>query len=193
MVKSIIIFVLVFVLAVAAVIVWIGTRPAAPKPFADDYQRALRAHPGSAAAVDIGLEAFAAVYGELTHPEIGTRVAGLYADPLYFNDSLKTFESLPPLVEYMEATGRMLDESSVEIQQILRDGNDAFVRWRMTFASSAMGRQITSESIGMTHLRFDSEGRVVLHQDFWDSAAGLYRNLPVVGYALKKVDQTMTE
>lgn len=185
--------ILVFVLLVAGVLAWIGTRPAAPKPFADDYQRALGAHPGSESGIDAGLENFAAVYAQLTHPDIGRRVAGLYADPMYFNDSLKTFDSLPPLVEYMEATGRMLDESSVEIQQVLRDGNDAFVRWKMTFASSAMGRQITSESIGMTHLRFDPEGRVVLHQDFWDSAAGLYRNLPVVGYALKKIDQTMAE
>jgi hypothetical protein len=43
----------------------------------------------------------------------------------------------------------------------------------------------------MTHLRFDESGRVVLHQDFWDSAAGLYRNLPVVGYVLKLVDARM--
>jgi ketosteroid isomerase-like protein len=112
---------------------------------------------------------------------------------MYFNDSLKTFQSLQPLVEYMESTSRMLDESSVEVQQVIRDGNDVFVRWTMTFASSAMGRKITSESIGMTHLRFDPEGRIVLHQDFWDSAAGLYRNLPVVGYALQKVDQNMAK
>ena len=38
-----------------------------------------------------------------------------------------------------------------------------------------------------------SQGRIVLHQDFWDSAAGLYRNLPVVGYALKKIDRNMAD
>jgi len=185
--------ILIFVLLIAAVLVWVGTRPAAPKPFSDDYQRALRTHPGSERGIEAGLEDFAAVYGELTHPEIGRRVARLYADPMYFNDSLKTFQSLQPLVEYMETTSRMLDESSVEVQQVIRDGNDVFVRWTMTFASSAMGKKISSESVGMTHLRFDPDGRVVLHQDFWDSAAGLYRHLPVVGYALKKIDQNMTK
>jgi hypothetical protein len=185
--------ILIIALLVTGVLAWIGTRPAAPKPFSEDYQRALRMHPGSDREIEAGLEEFAAVYAELTHPEIGRRVARLYADPMYFNDSLKTFQSRQPLVGYMEATGRMLDESSVEVQQVIRDGNDVFVRWTMTFASSAMGKEIRSESIGMTHLRFDAEGRIVLHQDFWDSAAGLYRNLPVVGYALKKIDQNMTE
>lgn len=184
---------LIFLLLVAAALAWIATRPAAPKPFAADYQRALQAHPGSDTAIDAGLEGFAAVYADLTHPDIGERVERLYADTVYFNDSLKTFQSRQPLVEYMKATGGMLEDSSVEIQQVLRDGSDVFVRWYMQFTSSAMGRSIDSESIGMTHLRFDAEGRIVLHQDFWDSAAGLYRNLPVVGYALKKIDQNMAE
>lgn len=184
---------IIFALLVVLLLVWIATRPAAPKPFAGDYQRALGAHPGHQAAIDAGLRDFEAVYGNLTHPDIDKRVARLYADPMYFNDSLKTFRSRQALVDYMQATARMLDESTVEIDQVLRDGNDVFVRWGMKFTSSALGREIRSESIGMTHLRFDEDGRIVLHQDFWDSAAGLYRHLPVVGYALKKIDQNMAE
>lgn len=184
---------LIVALVLLALFAWIVTRPAAPKSFAADYQRALQVHAGSGTAIDAGLEDFAAVYGNLTHPDIGQRVERLYANPVYFNDSLKTFHAREPLVDYMKSTADMLDDSSVEVQQVLRDGNDVFVRWTMTFASSAMGREINSESIGMTHLRFDAEGRIVLHQDFWDSAAGLYRNLPVVGYALKKIDQNMAD
>jgi hypothetical protein len=37
----------------------------------------------------------------------------------------------------------------------------------------------------MTMLRFDGEGRVVLHQDFWDPAAGFYEHLPVLGGVLR--------
>jgi len=186
------ILLILFVIVLAG-LAWLLTRPAAPKPFAEAYQRALQMHPGENSAIEAGLKEFAAVYGNLTHPEIGKRVERLYADPMYFNDSLKTFQSRQPLVDYMKATADMLEDSSVDIQQVLRDGSDVFVRWNMKFRSSAMGKEISSESIGMTHLRFDAEGRIVLHQDFWDSAAGLYRNLPVVGYALKQVDKRMTD
>lgn len=185
--------ILIIALLLTAALAWVLTRPPAPKAFAEDYHRALDAHPGSEAEIDAGLERFAAVYADLTHPDIAERVEHLYADPVYFNDSLKTFQSRRPLVDYMKATSDMLDDSSVQIHQVLRDGSDVFVRWNMKFKSSALGREINSDSIGMTHLRFDPDGRIVLHQDFWDSAAGLYRNLPVVGYALKKVDQSMDQ
>lgn len=184
---------LIIALVAAAALAWLATRPAAPKPFAEDYRGALERYPGSDVAIDRGLERFAQVYADLTHADIGPRVASLYADPMYFNDSLKTFASRAPLVEYMQATAEMLEESTVAIDQVIRDGNDVFVRWTMTFKASAMGKPMTSESVGMTHLRFDADGRILVHQDFWDSAAGLYRNLPVVGYALKQVDKRMAE
>lgn len=184
---------LIVVLAAAAALAWLATRPAAPKPFAENYHRALQRYPGSDAAVDQGLERFAQVYADLTHAEIGRRVGSLYADPMYFNDSLKTFTARDALIEYMQTTAEMLEHSEVAIDQVLREGNDVFVRWTMAFETSAMGRSITSRSVGMTHLRFDDKGRILVHQDFWDSATGLYRHLPVVGYALDQVDKRMTE
>jgi hypothetical protein len=170
---------------------WLATRPAAPKPFAKAYHDALERFPGSEAAIESGMERFAAAYVDLTHDRTGARVRALYADPLYFNDSLKTFRQRDALVDYMQATSDSLRESEVRIDQVLRDGADVFVRWTMEFRAGSMGRAIESRSVGMTHLRFDESGRVVLHQDFWDSAAGLYRNLPVVGYVLKLVDARM--
>lgn len=182
---------LILVLVFAFALLWFFSRPAAPKPFAEEYQQALQMHPGSDVAIEAGLQRFSEVYGNLKHEGTAARVEQLYADPMYFNDSLKTFNTRRALVDYMRSTAEMLDGSTVEIEQVLQDGSDVFIRWTMKFNSSAMGRQIESNSIGMSHLRFDDEGRIVLHQDFWDSAAGLYRNLPVVGYALKQVDKSM--
>jgi len=191
MIKPMLIGILTFALCAAVAATWLLTRPAAPKPFAESYHDALREHPGSDQAIDAGLADFARVYGELTHPEIGDRISALYADDMYFNDSLKTLRDRAVLVDYMRATGRMLHESSVVIDQVLRADNDAFVRWTMEFSAGAEGKRVHSKSVGMTHLRFDERGRVVLHQDFWDSAAGMYRNLPVVGYVLEQVDRQM--
>jgi len=192
---KILFFLTVSLLAVttAALAAWLATRPAAPRLFVDQYHQALERFPGSEAAIDTGLEAFAKAFGDLTHERIAERVERLYAETLYFNDSLKTFESRAPLVDYMAATGAMLEESSVSIDQVIRDGPDVFVRWTMKFTASGMGKPVVSESVGMTHLRVDARGRIVLHQDFWDSAAGLYRNLPVVGYLLEQVDKRMDE
>lgn len=44
----------------------------------------------------------------------------------------------------------------------------------------------------MTHLRFDAAGRIIVHQDFWDSAEGLYRHFPLIGWLLRQIDRHMT-
>ncbi|SRR6056297_3582212 len=183
---------LIILIVVAGVLAaWLLSRPAFPKPYVRAYQSALERFQGSPVAMDEGLSRFEAVYGDLTHERIEDRIRELYAERIYFNDTLATFESRDALVAYMGKTGHNLDQSDVRIDAVVRDGSDLFVRWTMTFSASSMGRSIESESIGMTHLRFDEQGRVVLHQDFWDAATGLYRNLPVVGYGLELVDRRM--
>ncbi len=45
----------------------------------------------------------------------------------------------------------------------------------------------TVRTIGMTHVRFNPEGQVILHQDYWDSAAGLFEYVPVVGGGIRLI------
>lgn len=182
---------LVLLLAIFGLMAYLLTRPAAPRMNGERYQAALQKFPGSGAEIDQGLERFATVYGNLTGPDIGDRITSLYADKFYFDDTLKTFHDSGELADYMELTGSRLATSEVKVKHVIRDGVDVYVRWHMQFETETMGREIRSSSMGMTHLRFDSSGRVVLHQDFWDSAEGLYRHLPLVGWLLHQVDRRM--
>ena len=152
----------------------------------ENYDQALQRYAGSDLAIDRGLEAFDKAFGDLADPSVAERMTELYAESLYFNDTLKTFDDRDDLVRYMAKTGASLESSSVEIRQVLRDGNDVFIRWTMEFRTSAAGRKIHSHSIGMTHLRFDDQGRVIVHQDFWDSGHGLYAHLPFVGFLVRR-------
>jgi hypothetical protein len=191
MLKYLMTAVVASVIALGIAAAWLLTRPAAPKPFAEAYHEALAEFPGSEASIDAGIRRFESTYADLTDDRTGARVRELYAEALYFNDSLKTFRERSALADYMQATSDMLAHSDVTIDRILRDGADVFVRWTMEFRTGTTGTAVHSRSIGMTHLRFDEAGRIVVHQDFWDSASGLYRNLPVVGYLLKLVDARM--
>ncbi len=42
-----------------------------------------------------------------------------------------------------------------------------------------------ARSVGISHLRFDTEGKIILHKDFWDAAGGLYEYLPVLGGVMR--------
>jgi len=156
-----------------------------------DYEAALDRFPGSAEAIDAGLEGFVNGYGNLAHDDLRARIEELYADDLYFNDTIHTYTDLDDLVAYLGKTGDALDESKVEVKQIMREGSDVFVRWSMDFKLRVIGREIHSRSIGMTHLRFDERGKVLVHQDFWDSGHALYAQLPIVGFFIRRAHSQM--
>ena len=146
---------------------------------------------GSEAAIDEGVAMFEASFHDLTADDVGERMRETYADRFFFNDTLHTFDAVDDLVDYMARTGEALASSKVEIHHVVRDGVDVYVRWTMEFKTRAAGRQVHSKSIGMTHLRFDEQGRVVLHQDFWDSGHALYAHLPWVGFAVRRARSAM--
>lgn len=152
----------------------------------DHYEVAMERFAGDESGIDTGLARFRESYADLTSEQIGELMARLYADEMYFNDTLHTFSTRKDLADYMARTGSSLSESRIEVRQVMRDGPDVFVRWSMTFRTRAMGQDIHSESIGMSHLRFNAEGEVVLHQDFWDSGHALYAHLPFVGFAVRR-------
>ncbi|MDT8438738.1 MAG: nuclear transport factor 2 family protein [Wenzhouxiangellaceae bacterium] len=191
MMKLLVVVLVVLVMMLGGALGWLLTRPAVPKPVIDEYHAALERLPGSEAGIEVGLERFRSAFSNLADPALGERVATLYGDPLYFNDTLHTIVTRDKLVDYMTATSRSLDFSQVEVEQVMQSGADVWVRWTMHFQSAVGSRSLDSRSIGITHLRFDAAGRIVLHQDFWDAAGGLYRHLPVIGYVLDRADQQL--
>ncbi|QOC23339.1 nuclear transport factor 2 family protein [Wenzhouxiangella sp. AB-CW3] len=156
-----------------------------------EYDQALSRFAGQDAQIEQGLERFAAAFSDLTAPDLAERFQALYASEIYFNDTLHVFHERDALVDYMRRTGASLTESHVEIKQVIQDEADVYVRWVMEFKTRAAGRDVHSHSIGMTHLRFDENGQVVLHQDFWDSGHALYAHLPFVGFAIRQARNRM--
>jgi len=157
----------------------------------NEYEQAIERYAGDERHIEQGLARFEAAFADLTAEDRAERFEALYAPQLYFNDTLHIFHTRDEVVAYMTRTGGSLDESRVDIEHVIRDGRDVYVRWTMEFKTRAAGRDIHSHSIGMTHLRFDENGQVVLHQDFWDSGHALYAHLPFVGFAVRQAHNRM--
>jgi hypothetical protein len=126
---------------------------------------------------------FDAFFGDVTVESIRSQIDGFYAPDVYFNDTLKTlrgrqaveayFLRMPEHTDFVR--GKTLDHS--------RSGANYYVRWILDVRYK--GAKETVSTMGMTLLRFDKQGRVVLHQDFWDSSAGFYEHLPVLGGVIR--------
>lgn len=188
MIRTLIQIALLGTLLLAAWLWW--ARPSGDTDM-DAYRAALESQPGSTVAIDAGLQGFEAAFADLTASDVAERMRALYADRVFFNDTLITLDTGAEVADYMQRTGARLAASEVTVDHRMQDGADVFVRWKMHYRSSAFGMTVDSTSTGMTHLRFDDTGRVVLHQDFWDAAGGLYEHLPIVGAMIRTAKRMM--
>jgi ketosteroid isomerase-like protein len=168
-----------------------GSGPMMDEQTVNAYHEALDRLPGDPSGIDRGVEEFQQTYGDLTQDNLADLVRDLYAEDMYFNDTVHIIRDRAKLVDYMARTGGSLQENRVDIHRVIRDGEDVYVRWEMTFVTRAAGKRIESHSIGITHLRFNADGKIVLHQDFWDSGNALYAHLPVVGFFVRRAQGAM--
>ncbi|MEE4330540.1 MAG: nuclear transport factor 2 family protein [Wenzhouxiangella sp.] len=182
---------LAFTVVVLIVVGCLARGESMPSFELSDYENALDEHLGHTRGIERGLENFSASFSDLTREDLGERIESLYAENLYFNDTIHTFHNRDQLRDYMVKTGKGLDESVVKIDQVIRDDRDVFVRWTMEFKTRVAGKKVHSKSIGMTQLRFNEEGQIVLHQDFWDSGNALFAHLPIVGFVVRSARNQM--
>ncbi len=137
------------------------------------------------------VERFQALLADFKAPDFRDRIADVYAVDVYFNDTLKTVRGAAALEEYLGASGDALELGTVEfLDLVVQDGNYYF-RWLMTLRFKRFARGGEHRSVGMTHVRFDADGKVVLHQDFWDSAGGLFEHVPALGWLIRRAKKRL--
>lgn len=126
---------------------------------------------------------FVAFFKDVTPQTIQAQTTGLYAENVWFNDTLKTLYGREAVKAYFLKISNNTGFMRCNILDFARSGSNYYVRWTMDvqFKNS----KETIRTIGMTQLRFDSDGRIIFHQDFWDSGAGFFEHIPVLGAAVR--------
>ena len=136
-------------------------------------------------------QTFGTIFTDFKKGATEDNIRAVYADNFYFNDTFKIINHIDELVVYMSESASHVDSTTVEILDVIKSDEDYFIRWSMNMQLSIRGKDIDSHSIGMTQLRFNEQGKVVFHQDFWDSSEAFYEHLPVLGRWVKKVKDMM--
>ena len=129
---------------------------------------------------------FVDLYSDIHHPRLEQLIEEVYAESIYFSDTLTTLTHRDDLVEYMIKTRDKVDFNKVKIQEITPNQDGYYVRWTMDTGFTVFGRSVVSNSIGITQVRFNQHGKVIFHQDFWDSTEGVFRHIPIVGFFLNR-------
>lgn len=126
-------------------------------------------------------------FAAVTPESVVQRTAAVYAPRAYLNDTLVAIEGADRIQAYFARTTQRAQQLRVQFIDHARVGPDYYVRWRMTVQAEGLNAGEPVVTYGMTQFRFDREGRVLIHKDFWDAATGFYEQLPVLGSVLRGI------
>jgi limonene-1,2-epoxide hydrolase len=111
------------------------------------------------------------------------RIDDLYGQDAYFKDPFNEVHGLKNIKAIFEHMFEQVDDPEFVITQSISQDNQTFLLWEFAYAIKGMHNRLHIH--GGTHLRFDSEGKIVHHRDYWDAAEELYEKLPVLKYLMK--------
>lgn len=171
-----------------------GRAPVSLQELNASYERALDRSAPLAVVHEPGSETQQAAFERLqtyftnmSAASVREQTAQVYAPEAYLNDTLVGIDGVTRIEAYFGHT--MLETGVLNVRFIDRAqaGVDYFVRWEMTVEHGSLAGGEPVLTYGVTQFRFDKEGRVLLHKDFWDSGTGLYEQLPVLGRVMRRV------
>ncbi len=155
-----------------------------------DAARRRHSHPPAAGSAEEAraIDAFAAFFSSFEADRLERLLPATYAEDVWFNDTLKTVVGRDALAHYLAESAAAVEHCSVHIIDVTRNPEGEYLlRWTMTIRFKRFKKGVDTQSIGLSHLRFDAEGRVVYHQDYWNAADGLFRHIPVLGWMIDAV------
>ena len=148
----------------------------------DDARLVLEPGRPEAAAV---VDRFRSFFADFTPAAVRRTALATYHDDAFFNDTLKTVRGNAAIGEYMAHSAGATVRCTVEILHAAVADGELYLRWQMGIEFTRFRKGELTSSLGMTHLRAASDGRILLHQDFWDSAGGFFQYVPVLGGGIR--------
>ena len=101
---------------------------------------------------------------------------------------MRGVEAIARIFRHMFA---LLDAPRFVIGETIADGHGAMLVWEFHFRGRGVGLRGAQRIRGVSHLRFDADGRVDYHRDYWDAAEELYFRLPLLGGVLRALQRRL--
>jgi steroid delta-isomerase len=124
-------------------------------------------------------------FWETLSPDSLARVALLYAEDAYFRDPFNELRGVHAIRTLLDEIFEKLDAPAFRIVEVVAQGDSAFLVWDFEFRIRILQPRRLRRIHGGSHVRFNADGRVEYHRDYWDAAGELYAELPVVGRLMR--------
>ncbi len=157
----------------------------------DGYRQALDASVASASGhldAEAARQRFAAFYAEFTPEAVRRNVPEVFAPDAYLNDYLHEAHGREAVAAYLSQVAEDFVDASFVVEGVAHNDIDYYFRWTMSFRLRGNEDDPPLTSPGVSHVRFDAEGRILFEADHWDLNA-VYERIPGVAAVVRKLRQ----
>ena len=124
-------------------------------------------------------------------PQTVDDIATVYADDASFRDPFNDVRGIEKIQRIFADMFVRLDAPTFTIIETIEQPHGALLIWDFDFRLKSLKPQLTRRIHGTSHIRFDADGRVSYHRDYWDAAGELYEKLPLVGALMRWLQNRM--
>ncbi len=129
------------------------------------------------------IERFKEFYKIFSADRINASVAEVYAEDAYFEDGIRQVKGRKNIKEYFLSTTSAFDECTFDIKDMAYSPGNYYFRWIMHLRLKR-DPDNPMEQPGISHVRFNEQGQVVFHHDYWETLA-LFERFPVIGSVIR--------
>ena len=130
-----------------------------------------------------GIENFKEYYRIFAENVIRRDTKKLYAKEAFFKDGYKEVKGVDAIESYFIATTKAIVSCTFDIADVsIHEGNYYF-RWVMTLTIKR-DKDNPLKQIGMSHVRFAPDGKIIFHADYWDTSV-VFERAPVIGSIIR--------
>jgi steroid Delta-isomerase len=113
------------------------------------------------------------------------RLGEHYAADAWFKDPFNEVRGIPAIARIFRHMFVQVDAPRFVVTGRVVDAHGAMLAWEFHFRARTWGMRGAQCIRGVSHLRFDADGKVDYHRDYWDAAEELYSRLPLLGALLR--------
>ena len=116
-------------------------------------------------------------------------LGAIYAPDAHFVDPFNAVQGLDAVKQIFSHMFESLDNPHFVVTGRVVQSDQCFLLWEFRFRFRAFHRQVDQVVPGTSHLRFDPQGRITHHHDYWDAANGIYEKIPLIGSLMRWLKQ----
>lgn len=143
-----------------------------------------------AATQPLDIEQFKLLYNSFSHAT-PAQLPSLYDPNIHFKDPVHELKGLAALAHYFASFCAGERQYRFEFTNQLIAHNQAFLQWQMHYAHPQLARGKALMIEGGTLIKFTH--KIIYHEDFYDMGAMIYQHLPVLGWAVKKINSRIAD